>query len=85
MTELFGQKISFHRQLSDLGVELLELVLGIVLPPRTPLKQVLGVVDQLTAPVLDLIRMHLVLLGEFRQGLVAPGCRRGDLQLILTS
>ncbi len=78
MTELFGQKILFHRQLSDLGVELLELVLGVVLPPRTPLKQVLGVVDQLTAPVPDLIRMHLVLLSEFRQGLVAPGCRRGD-------
>lgn len=56
MTELVGQKISLHRQLPNLRVQRFELVFGVVLPDRAPLKQLPGVVDQLAAPVLDRCR-----------------------------
>ena len=46
MTELAGQKIPFHRQLPDLRVQLLDLVLGVVVSCGPALEQPLGTAHQ---------------------------------------
>ena len=60
-------KILLHRQLPNLGVELLGLPLGLCRLDRTGAEHMLGLRHQLLFPVLDLIRVHLELLGQIGQ------------------
>ena len=78
-TERFGPKILLHRQLTNFGVELLGLLLGMLSLDRTGAEHMLGIRHQLLLPVLDLIRMHLELLGEIGQGTLSSDCGQRDL------
>ena len=60
-------------------MELLGLLLGMLSLDRTGAEHMLGIRHQLLLPVLDLIRVHLELLGEIGQGTLSSYCGQRDL------
>ena len=60
-------------------VELLGLLLGMLSLDRTGAEHMLGIRHQLLLPLLDLIRVHLELLGEIGQGTLTSNCDQRDL------
>ena len=62
-------------------MELLELVLGIVVSSGPALEQPLGAAHQPASPVLNLVRVHVVLLGQLREGLLPSHRGHGHLRL----
>ena len=65
--EKLGQKIVLHRQLTNLGVELLYLLFIVLGLDRVPAEHVLGSFDQALLPVLNLIGVNVELLGQLSQ------------------
>ncbi len=62
-------------------MELLVLPLGMRSLDRTGAEHMLGLRHQLLLPVLDLIRVHLELLGQIGQGTLSSNCGQRDLGL----
>ena len=62
-------------------MELLGLPLGMCRFDRTGAEHMLGLRHQLLLPVLDLIRVHLELLGQIGQGTLASNGGQRDLGL----
>ena len=62
-------------------MELLELVLGIVVSSGPALEQPLGAAHQPASPVLNLVRVHVVVLGPLREGLLPSHRGHGHLRL----
>ena len=62
-------------------MELLGLPLGMRRLDRPGAEHMLGLRHQLLLPVLDLIRVHLELLGQIGQGALSPDCGQRDLGL----
>ena len=60
-------------------MELLSLLLGMLSLDCTGAEHMLGIRHQLLLPVLDLIRVHLELLGEISQGTLSSNCGQRDL------
>ncbi len=60
-------------------MELLGLLRGMLSLDRTGAEHMLGIRHQLLLPVLDLIRVHLELLGEIGQGTLSSNCGQRDL------
>ena len=71
MTERGRQKIVLHRQLPYLRMQLLPLVRTVRRLDRMHPKHILRLLHQPFLPVLDLIRMHIELLGSVRQRALA--------------
>ena len=68
-TERAGQKIILQRQLTDLGMQRLQIRFTLALL-RNAGKYVRGPFQQLAVPLRDLIRMHIQLLRQRRKGLI---------------
>jgi hypothetical protein len=64
-TEGLGQKIPLHQELADFGVQLLDL-------DSAAAKQQRHLIDGLTLPLADQVRMHAMFRGQLRQCLLAP-------------
>ena len=69
------------RQGTTTGVQLFVLVLGVVVSSDSPFEQPLGVAHQPASPVLDLIRVHVVLLGQLGEDLLPPNRSHRYLRL----
>lgn len=80
-TERAGQKIAFQRELSDLGLHVLDAgsVRFALLGRRQ--KHARGALEQLGLPLRNLIGMDVELLGQLSQRLVALQRGHGDLRL----
>ena len=69
--EHLGQKIVLHRQPTDLGVELLYLLLVVLGLDRVGAEHILGAFDQVLLPVLDLTGVNIKLLSRLRHSAFA--------------
>jgi len=76
-----GMSLPFalHGQLADLGVQLLNALLRILGQRLSVGEELGGVLEQLLLPGRDLRRMHLMLLSELGERLVAADRLQGDL------
>src|SRR5690606_19395343 len=82
--EGFGQKIPLDDELADLGVQLRHLGFPADLRIRTLVVERLGqILDSLPFPLRDLVRVKLVLRGQFRNRPLAADRLKRDLGLEL--
>jgi hypothetical protein len=84
LSEGFLQKILFHDELPDLGVELLELRVAVAGRFGDAASKRYGhVLDGQALPLADQVRMHPVLLGQLGQSQLATDRIQRDLGLEL--
>ncbi len=79
--ERVGQKIAFHGELPDLGVQLLDALLRILGQRMAVGEQLRGVLENLLLPGGDLRGMDVMLLRQFGECFIAADSLQNDLGL----